>query len=235
MKIVLVFPPFFLEPMYNLPPSGLINLCTVLKNHSHQTVLIDFVLAIRKKSLQTGKGIYDDCAEMILEHAPDLVGFSAQCTTYPAVIQISKKVKAKSPSTKIVVGGHNASFADKITLERYPFVDCIVRGEGEITFKELVMAYGSGKDEEGIAGVSYRKGNEIIRNKSRDLISNLDELPLPDYRFSAPFSEYRDACGLPRSIAILEVGRGCPHKCIYCSESILWRRTTRTFSVSRLV
>jgi hypothetical protein len=235
MKIVLVFPPFYLEPMYNLPPLGLINLSTALKDSSHQTVLIDFVLGIRKKTLQMGKGIYDDCAERILEEAPDLVGFSAQCTTYPAVIQISKKVKAKRPSTKIVIGGHNASFVDQVTLERYPFVDCIVRGEGEITFKKMVAAYGSGKDEEGIAGVTFRKGDEIIRNKERDLISNLDELPLPDYRFSAPFSEYRDACGLPRSIAILEVGRGCPHQCIYCSESILWRRTTRTFPVSRLV
>lgn len=235
MKIVLVFPPFYLEPMYNLPPLGLINLSTALKDSSHQTVLIDFVLDIRKKTLQMGKGIYDDCAERILEEAPDLVGFSAQCTTYPAVIQISKKVKAKRPSTKIVFGGHNASFVDQVTLERYPFVDCIVRGEGEITFKKMVAAYGSGKDEKGIAGVTFRKGDEIIRNKERDLISNLDELPLPDYRFSAPFSEYRDACGLPRSIAILEVGRGCPHQCIYCSESILWRRTTRTFPVSRLV
>ena len=235
MKVVLVFPPFYLEPMYNLPPLGLINLSTALKDSSHQTVLIDFVLAIRKKSLQIGKGIYDDCAERILEQAPDLVGFSAQCTTYPAVIQISKKVKARRPSAKIVIGGHNASFVDKMTLQRYPFVDCIVRGEGEVTFKELVAAYGSGKDEEGIAGVTFHKGDEIIRNKERDMISNLDELPLPDYQFSAPFSEYRDACGLPRSIAILEVGRGCPHQCIYCSESILWRRTTRTFSVSRLV
>ncbi len=235
MKIVLVFPPFYLESMYNLAPLGLINLATALKNSPHQVVVMDFVLAIRQRTLKMGKKIYGDCAERILDEAPDLVGFSAQCTTYPAVVQICKKIKNKRPDVKIVIGGHNASFVDRLTLERYPFVDCIVRGEGEMTFPELVGAYESGKNEEGIPGITYRNGQDIVRNGERDLISNLDDLPLPDYSFLPPLSEYRDQCELPRSIAILEVGRGCPHKCIYCSECIMWRRTTRGFSISRLV
>jgi radical SAM superfamily enzyme YgiQ (UPF0313 family) len=235
MKIVLVFPPFYLESMYNLAPLGLINLATALRNSPHQVVVMDFVLAIRQRTLKMGKNIYGDCAERILDEAPDLVGFSAQCTTYPAVVQISEKIRHKRPDVKIVVGGHNASFVDRLSLERYPFVDCIVRGEGELTFPELVSAYECGKNEEGISGVTYRNGQDIVRNDERDLISNLDDLPLPDYSFLPPLSEYRDECELPRSIAILEVGRGCPHNCIYCSECIMWRRTTRSFSVSRLV
>jgi radical SAM superfamily enzyme YgiQ (UPF0313 family) len=235
MKIVLVFPPFYLESMYNLAPLGLINLATALKNSPHQVVVIDFVLAIRQRTLKMGKNIYGDCAERILDEAPDLVGFSAQCTTYPAVVQISEKIRNKRPDVKIVVGGHNASFVDRLSLERYPFVDCIVRGEGELTFPELVSAYESGKNEEGILGVTYRNGQNIVRNNERDLISNLDDLPLPDYSFLPPLAKYRDECELARSIAILEVGRGCPHKCIYCSECLMWRRSTRSFSVSRLV
>jgi hypothetical protein len=235
MKIVLVFPPFYLESMYNLAPLGLVNLATGLKGSSHQVVLFDSVLPIRQGALKMGKNIYDDCAETIMEEAPDLVGFSAQCTTYPAVLQICRKIKNKKPDVKVVIGGHNASFVDQLTLQRYPFVDCIVRGEGEITFKELVDAYESGKDAKGIAGVTYRHAQGIVRNEERELIPHLDELPLPDYSFLPPLSDYRDACQLPRSIAILEVGRGCPHKCIYCSECIMWRRKTRNFSIARLV
>ena len=235
MKIVLAFPPFYLESMYNLAPLGLINLATALKGLPNQVVLIDFVLAIRQETIKKGGHIYDDCAERILEEAPDLVGFSAQCTTYPAVIQISKKIRDERSDVKIVIGGHNASFVDRLTLERHPFVDCIVRGEGEITFQELAVAYESGKDEEGILGVTYRRGQEVVRNEERDLISNLDELSLPDYSFLPHLFEYRDACQLERSIAILEVGRGCPHRCIYCSECIMWRRKSRSFSISRLV
>ncbi|MGD9075163.1 MAG: hypothetical protein PVJ69_08115, partial [Desulfobacteraceae bacterium] len=76
MKIVLVFPPFYLESMYNLAPLGLINLATALKNSPHQVVLMDFVLAIRQGTQKMGKNIYGDCAERILDEAPDLVGFS---------------------------------------------------------------------------------------------------------------------------------------------------------------
>ena len=101
--------------MYNLPPLGLINLATALKSLPHRVVVMDFVLDIRQGTLKRGKDIYDECVEKILAEAPDLVGFSAQCTTYPAVIQISKKIKGRDPHVKIVIGGHNASFGDQIT------------------------------------------------------------------------------------------------------------------------
>ncbi|MBW1773822.1 MAG: radical SAM protein [Deltaproteobacteria bacterium] len=235
MKIALVFPPYYLESMYDLPPLGLINLATALKSSPHQTVLFDFVLALRQGRLSMGPRIYDECAEMIMEEDPDLVAFSAQCTTYPPVLQIAQRLKEAKKGLRIVIGGHNASFVDRETLVGYPWIDAIVRGEGEITFPELVQAYEKGEPGQGVAGVTFRKGQRIIQNEDRELIKDLDDLPLPDYSFLPPFSEYRDACEIPRSIAILEVGRGCPHKCIYCSESIMWRRRTRTFSVERLV
>ncbi len=235
MNIVLVFPPFYYEPLYNLPPLGLVNLATSIKGRNRRITLIDFVLAIRQKALKMGPGIYDDCVERILTESPDVVGFSAQCTTYPAIVRVCQKIKQIAPNIKIVLGGHNATFVDQETLYRFPYVDAIVRGEGEITFGELIGAYEAGSDETDIAGVTYRRGDHIIRNRERELISNLDDLSLPDYNFLPPLSEYRDACQIPRRIAILEVGRGCPHQCVYCSESIMWRRATRTLSVPRLV
>ena len=96
MDIVLVFPPFYLETMYNLPPLGLINLATTLKGSTHKVEIIDFILAIRQKRLKAGKDIYNDCVDWIVEKDPDVVGFSAQCTTYPAVIQISKRSQSKA-------------------------------------------------------------------------------------------------------------------------------------------
>ena len=93
MKIALIFPPYYLESMYNLPPLGLINLATALKPSPHETVIFDFVLALRQGRLSMGSRIYDKCAEMIMAEDPDLVAFSAQCTTYPAVLQIARRVK----------------------------------------------------------------------------------------------------------------------------------------------
>ena len=235
MKVVLVFPPFFLEPMYSLPPLGLVHLATILQAEGHKTTLIDFPLSIRQKTLQMGKSIYEDCSRVIMEHDPDLVGFSVQCTTYPAAVAIAEKLEEKRPEVKIVFGGHNASFTDERTLERFPWIDAIVRGEAEVSFPELVAAYERGDDGRSITGVTCRHAGQVIRNRDRELIANLDDLPLPDYSLLPPFSQYRDACRIRRSIAIVEVGRGCPHRCIYCSQSVMWRRQTRVFSVDRLV
>ena len=89
--------------MYNLPPLGLVNLATALNGPSHQITIIDFVLALRQKRLKMGRRIYEDCADWVLEEQPDLVGLSAQCTTYPAVIQICKKIRERK-GLKLVDG-----------------------------------------------------------------------------------------------------------------------------------
>lgn len=234
MKTTFVFPPFYHPSMYNLPPLGLLNLATSLRRPADQTVILDFVLALRDGSLQAGPDLYDDCARRITAGAPDLVAFSAQCTTYPPTVAIARRVREQLPAARIVIGGHNASFVDTATLERYPWVDAVVRGEGEVSFGELVDAWSTGSDAAQVAGITWRGPNGIVRNPQRELIADLDRLPLPDYGLLPPLASYRDACGLPRSIAILEVGRGCPHRCIYCSEASFWRRRTRTFSIDRL-
>lgn len=235
MKIVLVFPPFYLDSLYNLPPLGLLNLATVLREAGHEVIVLDLVLAIRRSLLSLRCSIYRESAKMILQENPDLVGFSVQCTTFPAVIRITELLHQQKSDLRIVLGGHDVSFADQRTLEKFPWIDAVVRGEGEITFKELASTYAAGKSPAGIAGVSWREDAMVYRNEDRELIAHLDELPIPDYSFVPSLATYRDACSIPRSIAILEVGRGCPHQCVYCSESVMWRRRIRTFSVSRII
>jgi radical SAM superfamily enzyme YgiQ (UPF0313 family) len=235
MNIALVFPPFYFEPMYNMPPLGLINLATALKGSPHRVKIFDFPLAIRLKELRLGKEIYAECARQILAAEPDIAAFSVQCTTYPPAVQIAGRLKELKPGLKIVFGGHKAAFVDEATLTRFPFVDVIVRGEGEITFPELIRALDGRNGLDRIAGITFRNGSGVARTPDRELIEDLDLLPLSDYGFVASPSVYRDACELQRSIAILEVGRGCPHRCIYCSQSLIWKRRTRTFSVERLI
>lgn len=234
MKIAFVFPPFYHPSLYNLPPLGLLNLATALRQSQHRAVILDFVLALRDGSLQAGPSLYDDCARRIAAEAADVVAFSAQCATYPPTIAIARRVSELLPVARIVIGGHNASFVDAATLERYPWIDAVVRGEGEVTFGELVRAWTDGRDAAMVDGVTWRGPAGIVRNRERELIADLDTLPLPDYHLLPPLAAYREACGLPRSIAILEVGRGCPHRCVYCSEASFWRRRTRTFSIDRL-
>ncbi len=235
MNIALVFPPFYFEPMYNLPPLGLINLATVLKPSPHRVRIFDFPLDIRRKALHMDKHIYRACAKNIMQFRPDLAAFSVQCTTYPPAVRIAQELKKLNPAIKIAFGGHNASCVDELTLSRFPFIDAIVRGEGEITFPELVRAFEGQVPLAAIDGITFRMPDRIVRNPDRELIENLDSLPASDYAFVAPLHQYRDVCGIGRSVVILEVGRGCPHRCVYCSQSIMWRRRARTFSTDRII
>ena len=107
MKIVLVFPPFYLQPLYNLPPLGLLNLATILREAGNEVSVLDLVLAIRTKDLSLGDSIYKDSVRLILDREPDLVGFSAQCATTPAVIRIAELLKRNRPETRIIAGGHD--------------------------------------------------------------------------------------------------------------------------------
>jgi len=235
MNISLVFPPFHLESLYNLPPLGLIRLAGVLRPFRHAIRILDFTLSLRVGALPMGKTLYEECARQILQEEPQVAAFSAQGTTLPAILQISRILKHLNPEVHVILGGHTVSCVDVRILNRYPWVDCIVRGEGEAVLPEWLSALENASGFEEVPGITYRKDSSIHRNQDRDLIEDLDSLPLPPYEYVPPLSVYREACGLPSSIAILEVGRGCPHRCVYCSESVLWRRKSRRYSANRVI
>ncbi len=235
MNVALVFPPFYLEPMYNMPPLGLIHLAASLGGTTHRPVIIDLPLAIRLNTLKMGKNIYADCARKVIREDPDVVGFSVQCTTFPPSVQISKEIKRLNPEVRIVFGGHAVSSMDERTLQRFPWIDAVVRGEGEITFPRLISALDGRTGLDEVAGITFRREDLVIRNADRELVRNLDDLPPVDHGLVPSLQVYRDACSLRRSIAIVEVGRGCPHNCVYCSQSVIWQRRSRVYSIDRII
>lgn len=233
MRVVLLFPPFRLPGMYSLPPLGLISIGTVAKGAGHQVTIIDSVLGLQRQEFPLGPKLYDLISERILEHDPDVLGISCQCTTLPPSLNIAKRVKQKSPKTFIVLGGHNVGFQAEELLKNFSYVDLIIEGEGELSFLELLEALEGKKPIWKVQGLWWRDGLGIIYNGQRGLIQDLDSLPLPDYNLAPLPEEYQDAYGLRVPIAILETGRGCPHRCVYCSESIFWRQKVRRYSIDR--
>jgi len=131
--------------------------------------------------------------------------------------QTAKKVKEILPNTKVVVGGLWYSYLSKESLQKNPAVDFVVMGEGEITFNELMDALNKGKTNfKDIAGLASRENGKVVLGPVRELIADLDMLPLPAYDLF-PMEKY---VGHTHWKPFMEIvtSRGCPHACTFCYE-----------------
>ena len=147
---------------------------------------------------------------------PDVVG----TTCYAVGVYVAKKVlrEAKKFDSGVVtvIGGHHATLIPEDFFE--DFVDAVVIGEGEETFKELVDRLEQGKDISNVMGIACRKDGRFLVTDERPLL-NLDDLPFPRREL---IEKYRDkyfrASWHP--ITSLYTSRGCPFRCSFCS---MWK------------
>jgi len=140
---------------------------------------------------------------------PDIVGFSCYCWNIEKVLDTARIIKTIYPTTKIILGGPEAGPIGSKYLKEHPFIDAVIKGEGEITFAELLKFYlGKGQIEE-IQGISYRMLERIIDNPDRPPIEDLSEIPSP----------YLEGILTPRDkVTYIETYRGCIFRCHYCFE-----------------
>ncbi|MFQ5647305.1 MAG: B12-binding domain-containing radical SAM protein [bacterium] len=143
----------------------------------------------------------------------DYIGVTSTTLTVTKAYQVARQLKKAYPRAPVVMGGVHPTVRPEEVLSR-PYVDLIVRGEGEITMKELIVDQ---KPLEEIPGISYRKDGKIIDTPDRPLIENLDELPFPAYHL-LPMEKYRPALGAYRRLPAISMltARGCPGRCTFC-------------------
>ncbi len=158
----------------------------------------------------------DNILQAIYEEKADVVAFSCYIWNIEYVYSVAKELKKISPSTKIWLGGPEVSYDANEVLEKWNFVDIILQGEGEETFKELIELYDNiGKnvrrdDLKNIKGISYKNNdNNIIQNEIRQLL-DMDTLPFV----------YDNIDDFQNRIIYYETSRGCPFSCSYCLSSI---------------
>lgn len=179
-------------------------------------------------------GMADDTIINILKKEdPKVVGIGCMYSRhYIDVLSLVRLIKKFNPAIRTVLGGnHVTSFASLALKEKS--IDFVVLGEGEITFYELCEAILKGKEKfEHIAGLAFRnKDGTIITAPKRELIQNLDDLPLLDYSLidmEAYLDDTRVSPFLMRSPSFSVLSsRGCPGKCIFCTVKNVWGRTWR--------
>lgn len=163
----------------------------------------------------------------------DVVALSVVSSAVALNTEVTVKlIKAISPDTSIILGGHHATFYDKQWIDKG--ADVVIRREGEETFKEVVGVLEKGGDLAGITGITFRNNNGIIVNPDRDFIFNLDSLPFPAWE-KIEFSKYRLNLGGKGIGAAVETSRGCGYRCAFCCASSMWKHSQRYKSVGRVL
>jgi anaerobic magnesium-protoporphyrin IX monomethyl ester cyclase len=150
--------------------------------------------------------------EEIQREKPDLVGFSVLSFNFPEAVMIARFIKGHAAITTIFGGVH--VILDPEDVIRHPEVDIICTGEGEMVLQELL-------DNElrctEIEGIWYKKDGEIIKNRPRELVKNLDVLAFPDFTdYDVQKYFFINNNHLP-----IMASRGCPFSCSYCSNHAL--------------
>jgi anaerobic magnesium-protoporphyrin IX monomethyl ester cyclase len=196
------------------PPLGLLSIAAYMEKEGYQVVVRD--LAIRKKKEEVDFKKYD------------MVGISTDTTRHRQALQIAKK--AKSRGCTVVMGGPHPGYVDEAILSTKK-VDFVVRGEGEITFSELVaMLQKNDGNFHSIQGISFFSNGQLVRTPPRPFIEDLDRLPFPA-RHLIPMDDYRRTKLGDRDITPLVTSRGCPYQCAFCASSHFWGTKVRTRSV----
>ena len=166
-------------------------------------------------------------AQQITAHAADIYGLSSLCSSYPVTIRIARAIKAMQPGAMVLLGGPQASVVDRPTLEAFPFIDLVLRGEAELTLPLLLDELAEERRLTAVPGLTYRWKGELHRNGPAPIIEDLDSIPTPAYHLVG---------GLQTSRLIsIELGRGCPYACTFCSTNDFFRRRFRLRSPARVI
>lgn len=148
----------------------------------------------------------------IYRKKPDVVGFSCYIWNIEYVLDVAENLKKICPQVKIILGGPEVSYDAEKVLQRYLFVDLVMVGEGEVTFREYT-AYLLGEGAESradIAGLCYRGEDGDALFTAPRMPMKMDDLVFP----------YRELEQMENRIIYYETIRGCPFSCSYCLSSI---------------
>lgn len=228
MNVLLLSMPDSFEHMpsiaIRMPNGALTSLAGNVDPH-HRVAVADLVLVQDR--------VRETIERLVAEYEPDVVGLSVMTFQRHTALKVIELIRTLRPKVKVVVGGYDPSLAADAYQENSDIaVDFIVRGEGEITFRELLRAI---EDESGfdhIKGLSYRSGDRFYHTPDR-AVNGLDngEIKAPN-RGARVLQGYTI---LGRQVDVIETSRGCTFDCSFCSIIEMRGRNFFTYSFDRVI
>jgi anaerobic magnesium-protoporphyrin IX monomethyl ester cyclase len=165
----------------------------------------------------------DEVRARIASYRPDIVGCTAITPAIYKAERLLAIAKEVDPTIVTVLGGIHGTFMYPQVLREAPWIDVVVRGEGEQVFLNLVRAVDDGTwaaDRGAVKGIAYLAGGKVIATPAEPPIADLDRI-LPDWGIL----EWDKYIYIPMGVrvAIPNFARGCPFTCSFCSQWKFWR------------
>jgi radical SAM superfamily enzyme YgiQ (UPF0313 family) len=206
-----------------MPNGALASLAGNVDGH-HRVAIADLVLA--------QSAVQSTVSRLVRELRPDLVGLSVMTFQRSTARRIISLVKSIHPDARIVVGGYDPSLAPEVWTHPDIGVDFIVRGEGDLTFRDLVRALEARRPLDGIDGLWFRTAGGMQRNPSRP-VTQLDcgeiKPPRRDGRVLTGYTY------MGRPIDVIETSRGCTFDCSFCSIIEMRGRNFHRLPIDRVI
>jgi len=226
MRILLVAMPdtaSSLDRVMKFPNLGLCSIAAQVP--AHEVRILDLVLR--------PQGVRRRVLDEVSSFEPDLIGYSAMSFQYATARALAESVREATPKALHVLGGYHATvLSDEVGERDGHLFDFVIRGEGELPFRELVEGLDGGAvDLATIPGLSWRSPGGRYRHNTDARLLELDSLPLP--RREARVLD--GAFYFDRAFDVAETTRGCPLPCTFCSIRRMYGRTFRRFPIPRVL
>lgn len=162
----------------------------------------------------TPASLLDTMLADIVALGADVVALPVYIWNVDLVYNLVQRVHAMLPEARVVLGGREVDHTAERVLARLPFVT-IVRGEGELAFRQLLLGWLGEPTLGPIEAVSYRDGDRVVHMPRGRYLKTLDEIP---FAYEGNLAEIAMAVdrfpSWPR--VQYESTRGCPYKCTFC-------------------
>jgi len=201
------------------PPLGISYIAAVLEKRGIEVKIID------GSALEMS---WEELENEISKYSPDVIGVTALTPTIIQGLKTAEIAKKTCPEAYVVLGGYHPTFTYNELLKN-DFIDIIIYGEGEYTMLELVETIEKGGDLSKVKGIVTRK----FKTPPRPIIEDLDEIPFPA-RHLLPMDKYK-ILNMKLSTGTMISGRGCPHRCSFCSSSAMHGHKLRMRSADNIV
>jgi anaerobic magnesium-protoporphyrin IX monomethyl ester cyclase len=197
---------------------GIRTLSSVLKKEGYEVNLVFMALS---EDYSQNYNISELNQLLSLCKNSQLIGINSFASTSQRASKIISFLRKKL-DVPIIYGGVHATISPEDCIK---VSDIICVGEGEEAIVDFTKAVEKGKSFEKIKNLWIKKGEKIIKNPVRELVDNLDSIPLPDYEIknhyildNGKIRRFKEE-DLAGQIFFL-TGRGCPYGCDYCSNSL---------------